>query len=161
MIDKTKSILAILLGVLVAFSIVYSIFALVISTFEKPDIVTADEAKLYMIDENLVLNYTRFYYIEDCLDNLIKSAQMKKYNELYDIYMKDYKSEYTKDEVFAKLEKFSKPESNLKLKKAYSIKDSLYVAEFEIYNKLETIFIRTGTDKGKSYEFALIIEGEE
>ena len=160
MLDKTKKILGILLGALVVFSIIFGAFALLINAFKKPDIVTADEARLYMIDGNAVTNYTRFYYIEDCFENFVKSAQMTKYDELYELYLDDYKDVYSKEEVFAKLKEFSDSNSNYKLKKAYTMMDNLYVIEYEVDDYTESMFMQVGTNKGKSYNFALIIEEE-
>lgn len=168
MLDKTKNILAILLGALIVFSIFYGIIGIITSLFKKPDIVTSDEAKLYMIDGNRVTHHGNFYYIEGCLKNVFQSAKLGKYNEIYALYIKDYSDaatkdyseELTKEEVFAKLKEFSNTESDCKLMKAYKVKDDLYIAEYEYDGVIETMFIKVGTDKGNSYQFALINEGE-
>ncbi len=160
MLEKTKNILAILLGALVAFSIIYGVFALIISAFKEPNIIKADEAKLYMIDSNTVTNYTRFYYIEDCFKNFVKSAQMKKYNELYNLYMEDYKDAHAKSAVFAKLEEFSDASSEYKLKKAFRVTDSLYIVQYTVDDYTDEMLMNVGTNKGKSYEYALLLEEE-
>jgi hypothetical protein len=160
MLNKTRNILAILLGALVIFSIIYGVVGIIASLFEKPNIVKADESKLYMIDSNRVTSHSNFYYLEGCLKNLFQSAKLGKYNEIYEIYIEDYVNEMSKENVIAKLKEFSNSGTDCKLKKAYKVNDELYIAEYEYDDIVETMFIKVGTDKGNSYQFALIIEEE-
>ena len=155
MIDKTKNILSIILAIFIIFAIGYSLVTLLINAFEEPDIITADEVHLYTIESNIVTNYSVYYYLEDCLDNLVEATRQNKYDELYRLYIGEYKEEMTKDDVYAKLAKFSINDTQYKLKKVYTA-ESLYILEYDLNGSTNYMFITLGELKDASYQFALI-----
>ena len=103
MLDKIKNILTILLVVLIAFAVVYSIVKLIISATKEPTLLTSDKLYEYKEKGQIVTNYSTYYFLNDCLENFIIACEQEKYEELYKLYIDDYKKQYTKDEVIEKL----------------------------------------------------------
>lgn len=153
MIDKVKNILTILLVIFIVIAIVYSVVSLVISAFEKPDLITSEEIYLHMIPSNLLTSYSTYYYLESCLDNLVEATKQEKYTELYKLYIGDYKEQYTKDEVIDKLKDFKS--EDVELEKVYVI-DNIYLLEIDLDGLTQYMLMNTDTAKQSSYQFAFI-----
>lgn len=153
--EKIKSISTIIVGCAIIFSVIFCAISMILSIGEEPDIITKDEVKLYIVDANRITDYNTYYYIEACLDNLVESVKRGKLNDLYKLYLPDYVEQYTKDEVYAKLNEFSIADFRYELKDIYIARD-LYVLKYELNGKIEYMFMQIGTEKGSSYNFAII-----
>ena len=153
MIEKTRKILTAIISAIVIIGVVYGVFALIINIFKEPDILTKDEIALHMIEENLVTNYTTFYFVSDCLDNLVEGAKRGLYNQLYEIHMKDYKKVISKEAVYAELKEFSVNGAEYSIKAVYE-KDGLYIVEYNLNGQTKTMLM-SFESKSSSYEFAI------
>jgi len=155
MLEKTKNIGTIVLAVFIIFSIIYAIVSWIISLFQEPDLISTDEIQLYAIDSNLVTDHSTFYYIKDCLDNLVEAVKQEKFKELYKLYINDYKEQYTEEEVYAKLKEFSVGNAEYSLNKVYSAR-GIYILEYSLNGNTEYMFMQLGAEKDSSYNFAIV-----
>ena len=80
MIEKTRKILTAIISAIVIIGVAYGVFALIINLFKKPDLLTKDEAALYKIDENLVMDYASYYFANNCFENMVEGAKRGLYN---------------------------------------------------------------------------------
>ncbi len=154
MIEKTRKILTTIISIIVIVGILCGVFALIFNMFKEPDILTKDEIALHTVSEKRVLSYTDFYYIRDCLDNLVAGAKKGLYNEIYELYMKDYKKQISKDEVYAELKEFSVDGAEYSIKAIYYTND-VYIVKYELNEQTKTMLMTFNT-KSASYEFAII-----
>lgn len=156
MIDKIKTILTILLSLILAFALIYSIVRIVNSLFEKPILLNSGKIEEYTKEENRVLSYSTFYYISDCLDNFIEACNREEYENLYNLYIEDYKVQYTKDEVISKLKEFkTNEEINYKLNAVYSV-DNKYLLNITIGEETKNLIFSFDDTKEYSYCFAFL-----
>lgn len=156
MIDKAKTILTILLLLILAFSIIYSGLKIINSLFEKPVLLNSGKLEEYTQKENVVLTYSTFYYISDCLDNFIEACNREKFEDLYKLYIEEYTVQYTKEEIISKLNDFKvNEEVSYKLKEVYSISDK-YILNIEIGDKTEYLIFDLNNKEEYSYYFAFL-----
>lgn len=155
MIEKTKNILKIIIVLFICGAVIYGIISMIINIGKEPDIISSDEIALYLIDSNVVDDYTTYYYIEACFENLIEGTKKDKYNELYDIYIKDYKDLYTEEEITAKLSEFSSEENAPRIYKVYNA-GRLYIVEYILNENTGYMFIELGANKNSDYNFAIV-----
>ena len=155
MIEKTKVILTGILVVILIVAIGYSIYKLTVSAFEEPDLITSEEIVLQKVDSKLVQSYPTYYYIENCLKNLIEGCKQAKYEEVYRLYIDDYIEQYDKQEVMDLLKQLSKPEDIHELKNIYLV-DEMYLLEFETNEKVNHLLMSIDNSKQYSYQFAFI-----
>lgn len=155
MIEKLKTIFTVILVVVIFSSIVYGVIVIILSAFETPDLVTNEEIALYTIQGNLVKEHSQYYYIQNCLENLVEGCRQEKYNEVYKLYLSDYKKQYTKEEVISKLKKFSSKNVQVVFKNAY-VCDLSYIVEYEINGDLQYMLMDLNATKNSNYEFAFI-----
>lgn len=154
MVEKTKGIFKIILILFMVFAVIYSLIILITSIFREPKIITSDEVKLYTVQSNLVTQYYTYYYIEDCFENLIEGVRQGKLDEIYKLYLNDYDEQFTKEEVYAKLNKFS-INNECKLQRVYSA-DNIYILEYKLNSEVEYLFMEIGVSKSESYNFAFV-----
>ena len=162
MIDKVKNILTIILVVFIIVAIVYGIVNLIISAFQKPELITYENIDEYISEAEVVTNYSTYFFVEDCLENLIEGCMQDKYEKLYDIYIDEYTKEYSKSEIISKLKAIvARAKSSdidytfeYNLNKVYSVNDQ-YLAEITIDGS-KTYMIFEQTSKGYSYGFAFV-----
>ena len=163
MIDKVKTILTITLIVIVVFAVGYSIVKLIISAFEKPNLITLSNLEDYKVEENLITGYATYYYYEACLKNCIESCEKELYSELYDIYIHDYTKEYSKEEIINTLKnikdkltpKHMDESITYKLDKLYSV-DHAYLAEITINEHVVYMVFNESNSKDINYNFAVV-----
>ncbi len=154
MIEKTKKILMAVLSTIVIVFIVYGVFILVGNQFKKPDLLTKDEIQLYALESNRVLNYSTYYFVRDCIENIAEGARRGQYNELYNCYMEEYKEEYSKSDIYAELKEFSVEGAEYSIDEIYHV-DGMYIIEYEINGQDRTILM-TMNSKETSYQFAIV-----
>ena len=163
MIDKIKTLLAIILVVMVIFAIGYSIVKSVTLTFKQPDLVTKSNLKEYVSDENLVIGYSVYYYYEDCVINFFEACNKELYEELYNIYIKDYAKVHGKEEVITQLkevkEKITPKDMDEEIKyglsNLYTFEDA-YIAEVYINEDVFFIVFDHSDMKELDYSFAFV-----
>lgn len=155
MIDKVKTILTIFLVLILAFAVIYSIVRIISSAFEKPILLNSGKLEEYINDENLVLSYSTFYYVEDCLENFIEGCNREKYDELYRLYIEDYKVQFSKDEIISKLKDFKLSDNSYKLKAIYTINDK-YLLNIQVNDEIEYIIFTFVNTKDFDYYFAFL-----
>jgi len=155
MIEKAKNILTIIFSLFIGGAIIYGIVSMIINLGKEPDIISSDEIALYLIDSNIVDDYTTYYYIEACFENLVEGTKKNKYNQLYDIYIKDYKDLYTEEEITAKLREFSSEDADAKFSKVYRA-GSIYIIEYMLNGKTEYMFMQLGSSRNSDYNFAIV-----
>lgn len=154
MIDKTKTILTWVLIIMVVVAIGYSAIRLVINMFEEPDLITPEEIVLYKVDSNLVKDYSTYYYVESCFNNFLEGCKLQKYDELYELYLKDYKKQYEKEEVFEMFKSYANKE-NVDFRKVYKAEE-IYILEVYINNDEHHLLLSTNNLSKLAYEFAII-----
>ena len=154
MIEKTKKILMAVLSAMVIVFVVYGVFILVGNQFKEPDLLTKDEIKLYALESNRVLNYSTYYFVRDCVENIAEGARKGKYNELYNCYIEEYKEEYPKSDIYAELKEFSVEGAEYTIDEIYYAND-MYIIEYEINGQDRTILM-TMNSKETSYQFAIV-----
>lgn len=154
MIDKIKTILTIILSVIFIIGVIYIVVTLVSNAFKEPDLISIEEIALYKTNDNLIKDYHGYYYIESCLNNLIEGCKKLKYEELYELYMADYKQLYEKQEIFEMLKKYEKAE-NVKLKNAYRTKYG-NILQVQLDNSEQYLLMNTENLKKATYLFAFI-----
>lgn len=154
MVEKTKVVFKLVLIIFMMFAVVYSLVLIILSIFREPNIVSSDEVQLYTIDSNVVTRYQTYYYIESCFENLVEGVRQGKLDEVYKLYLDDYKEQYTKEEVYAKLNEFS-INNKYKLEKVYTA-DGTYILEYKLNSKVEYLFMQIGVSKSESYNFAFV-----
>jgi len=163
MIDKTKTILTAILIVIVVFAVGYSIVRLIISAFKEPTLVTMDTLSKYNTNENIVTGYTTYYYYEGCVENLLEACKKEMYNELYDIYIKDYAKKSSEEKIINDLKNIKTlltpkdidEQITYKLDMLYAV-GSDYLAKVSINNNTIYILFAEASAKELSYNFALI-----
>lgn len=155
MIDKVKTILTILLVLILAFAVIYSIVRIISSSFEKPTLLNSGKLEEYTKDENLVLSYSTFYYIENCLTNFTQACNSEKYDDLYRLYIEDYKVQYSKDEIISKLKDFKLEDNSYKLKTVYMINDK-YLLNVELNEDVMYLIFSFDESKEFDYYFAFL-----
>lgn len=163
MIDKIKTILTITLIVIIVFAIGYSIVKLIISAFEKPVLITLGNIEEYTLEEKVVTSHATYYYYESCLANFIEACKKELYNELYDIYIKDYAKEASKEEVIGRLKNINSiltpqnmdEEITYRMDKLYK-NDTEYIAQVSINENTVYLVFSESNDKQQSYGFAIV-----
>lgn len=164
MIDKIKTILTIALIVIVVFALGYSLVKTVIHSFEQPILVTMDNLKDYTVEENIVTSYSTFYFYEDCMNNFIEACEKEKYNELYDIYIKNYKKNQSKADIISELKNVKKiltpkdidEEIKCNLKNVYYCENNECLAEITINDNTIYIVFGEASSKELDYNFAIV-----
>ena len=154
MIEKTKKILIAILSAMVIVFVVYGVFILVGNQFKKPDLLTKDEIKLYALESNRVLNYSTYYFVRDCVENITEGARRGQYNELYNCYIEEYKKEHSKSDIYAELEEFSVEGAEYSINEIYYA-EGMYMIEYTINGQDRTILM-TMNSKETSYQFAIV-----
>lgn len=163
MIDKIKTLLTIVLIVIVAFALVYSLVNVIFQAFKEPVLITLDNIEQYIVDENTVTSYSVYYYYEDCMNNLFEACENEMYNELYEIYIKDYAKTQGKEKIMDELKtlngmltpKDMDEKIEYKLDKLYAYEDS-YIAELHINDNIIYILFSEANSKELDYSFAVI-----
>ena len=157
MIDKIKNILIVILICFVIFSIGFSLFKLIASSFDQKDLITSEEVCLYTVSDNLVTTYNTHYYIKACFENLIESCKLGEYNKLYEIYIKDYKQQYTKAEVIEILKNLIdvNRQNSYQLKGIYNI-NGIHLLQVEINGQEKSLLFAKSDSKTHDYEFAFV-----
>jgi len=156
MIEKTRKVLTIILIVILVIAIVYSIVRLTMAAFEKPDLITSVDVPLYLVNGNLVKGYNTFYYVKSCLNNLIKGCEQGLYDEVYELYISDYKKQYTKEEVINKLKQLENNVEQIKELKNIYLVEEMYILELEINEQKQYLLMSIGSGKNSNYQFAFI-----
>ena len=161
MLDKVKTFLTILLILIIIFAVGYSVVKVVISLFKEPNIITSENINNYIKDENIVLDYSTYYYLNDCLNNFIEACNQQKYNELYQLYDEDYLKQYTEEEVIVKLTNLQWKTEQMdefieyKLEKIYKTENS-YLLEITLENKKMYFVFSIGNSKNYDYNWAFV-----
>ena len=155
MIEKIKLLFTIILVVILVVAVGYSIVKLTISAFKEPDLITSEEIVLHKVNSKLVQNYHTYYYLENCFNNLIEGCKQGKYEEIYKIYITDYKKQYDKKQIIDKLKHFAKADAGYILKNIYYV-DEIYILEFETNGEVDHLLMTTDDSKQSSYQFAFI-----
>ncbi len=163
MIDKIKAFFAIMLIVIVIFAIGYSIVKTVMAALEQPNLITVSNLAEYTSDEKIVTSYSIYYYYEECVNNFFEACNRELYEELYNIYIKDYAKAQSKEEIISMLKDVKQKitpkdmDENIKcgLKKMYSTEDG-YVAEIYVNEDLSYIIFNEANSKELSYSFAFV-----
>jgi len=153
MLDKIKKVLATILICIVVFSAIYCFVTLVSSMMEKPSLLNSNNLEEYIANENIVHDYRVFYYIDNCINNIIEGCKKNKYVEIYDIYIEEYKVQLSKDEINLKLKNFSLDDVKYKLNYVYKVED-LYLANVTINEEEQYIIIKLNSTKESNYCFA-------
>lgn len=163
MIDKIKTILTIILVVILIFSIGYSIVRVIISAFEKPNLITLENIKEHLLEEKVITSYSTYYNFESCLNNLMQACNKEMYNELYNIYIDDYAKEHTKEQIINSLKNIKSmltpkdmdEEVKYSLDKLYSV-DNQYLARVSINENIVYVVFSEAASKALHYNFAIV-----
>ncbi|MEG1990101.1 MAG: hypothetical protein RR144_03795 [Clostridia bacterium] len=98
MLNKVKTGLNIFILFMFVVTIVYGIIMMLYNTFNIENInninvISKENIDIYLTDKNLVKNdYTIFYSLENCIQDIITSLHENKTSDVYNILIKDIKS---------------------------------------------------------------------
>lgn len=152
---KLKSIFKVIFSIFIIIVIIIGLISMIFTEKKEVDTITSDEIALYVIDKNLVVDYSMYSYLEACFENLIEGTKKDKYEELYNIYIEGYKEMYTQEEITAKLKEFSSDKAICKFEKAYNA-GSVYIIEYTLNNKVEYMFMQLVYSEMADYNFAIV-----
>lgn len=163
MIDKIKTLLTIALIVIVVCVIGYSLVNVIIQSVKEPVLITLDNIEEYISEEKIVTSYSVYYYYEACMKNFFEACEGEWYDELYEIYIKDYSKVQGKEKIISELKLLNEmltPEDmdekvEYKLNKLYEYEDS-YIAELHINDNLIYVLFSESNFKELDYSFAII-----
>ena len=152
---KLKSIFKVIFSIFIIVAIIIGLISMLFTEKKEVDAITSDEIALYVIDKNLVVDYSMYSYLEACFENLIEGTKKEKFEELYNIYIEDYKEMYTQEEITAKLKEFSSDKAVCEFEKAYNA-GSVYIIEYTLNNKVEYMFMQLVYSEMADYNFAIV-----
>ena len=166
MLDKLKVFFSILIILMVIFGIGYSIVRSIQISNEKISLITSDSIDEYMVEANRVTNYSTYYYLSDCLNNIAEACEQNKYEELYELYIEDYLSQCTKEEIVTRLKSIKwnlhvmdKP-VGYKLEKIYKVNEEyilcIKMEDTYLYLVLKDVSLQK---TGSAYEWAFVKQG--
>ncbi len=153
--EKAKTVFIIVLILMLVFGIVYSLISIITTAFEEKDLLTSEEIVLVTVDSKILTSYSRYYYIEACLNNLIEGCKQQRYNEVYNLYLDDYNEQYTKEEVISKLKGLVDDNKVCTLKNVYIYNES-YLLQLDVSGMQQYMLMELGNSKQTSYQFAFI-----
>lgn len=154
--DIMNKIWKIAIFAILIIGICISIYKWIASLFEEKDLLTKEEIVIYEVTSNLVKDYTTYYFVEDCIENIVEGCSRGEYNALYDIYMKDYIKNGNKSEIISDLKVTFKSNNNYTVKGIYEIENIGILAIIKIDNKDVNILFNLNEREGAAYSFALI-----
>ena len=161
--DESKiSIKSVIVIGLFVVAIIYVIFILLKSSFEKPVVYSESNLSQYTTDANLVKS-DYFYAIDSEIANFLEAVDREMYDELYNImenkyrriYSKKYITDYLKNckENIFKYESNSKNKYNEHLINLYSLSEGKYLAQLDFNDEKFFMIISEGK---KNYNFTIV-----
>ena len=138
--------------------LVIGLISMVISLFEKTNILTKDKLLAYTVSKNQVRDYNSYYYIEACIDNMLEALKRNEYDAIYKLYIKDYRKGVSKSDIISTLKDTFKVENgtNYVTHGIYKIDSNVQLAVININGQDVNVLFKLNERKGASYSFALI-----
>lgn len=156
--DIINRIWKIVVFAILIIGICIGIYKWIASLFEEPDLLTAEEVAIYEVPSNLLKDYTTYYFVEDCIENLVTGCAKNEYDALYDLYIKVYKEGYSKSDIISALKDNFKAENgtSFSIKGIYDIENIGILAIIKMHNQEVNILFNLNQKEGATYSFALI-----
>ena len=156
--DIMNKIWKVVIFTILIIGICISVYKWIASLFEEDDLLTKEEIAIYEVPSNLLKDYTTYYFVEDCIENIIEGCSRNEYNALYDLYIKEYKKENDKSEIVSALKSSFKAENgtNFTVKGIYDIEGAGILAMIKINGQDVNILFNLSEKEGAAYSFALI-----
>jgi len=168
MLDKIKSATNLFILFMFAVAFVYGIIMIIITAFNKTDMnninpISAQNVDIYITENNLLkTDYSIFYTLEDCIQDVITSLHDNKTSDVYNVLINDVKSQIGNDK--SKLSQYYN--ENFK----YDIPDGMSYYGYQNVNNLEKVYkvdrstyicIVTSINESKSTKIGIkLIDGE-
>ena len=143
----------VLLGILVV-GVFISLVSFVKGMFTEKDIIIAEELALYKVPNRLVKNYNTYYYSQDCIENLIEGCKRGLHNDMYKMYLKDYRKS-SKEETINFI-KTSLEGKNYRINKMYDLGNEGILISIYFDDKEVNILLQSAIKENETYSFAII-----
>ena len=153
---KIKKFSSIVISIFFVFAVIFSVVKLLLNN-EKVQTNNMTDFRLYTISSNLVGNYSTYYYLNSCFENVVQACKLEEYDKLYSIYMSNYTENASKDEIIKQMESIRKyaNENKCNFNTVYYY-NGLYIVKYELNSEEKYMLFDLNNANTSSYIFAFL-----
>jgi hypothetical protein len=139
MLDKIKSGLNFTIIIVFIIALIYFIVISIINAFLPPKgsevtKISQENVNIYMVEDNVVHDYTIFFNVEKIIQNTIYNLNKKEYEKVYSTLSSDAQKNINKSYFMSNIEKYNN--NNFK----YDINDEQNISGYRNTNNLKMLY---------------------